>query len=274
VTELEIRDARASDAELFVRLQRSLFPWATEDVEIARAFFTAIEDGTAQDLATFLIAVHGGQFAGYALAQPFSAFVQGRDVLMPGSAVAVVPQLAVVPSLRGRGIGAALLDALQLRLAASSFSVTIAHTRPDLTSWFESKGWTILPENYGFAWIEPPSGKNAELLPPDAPDDVVRIHTPLLHQSPMNAHGYSSIAFRITPSPMRVIAAAYYKATADPVENARLASVALCESLESDPSAFAAVPEPSRVMLYLESLTLGERVEALDRWNQSSAEPE
>lgn len=234
-----------------MRLQRAYFPWAVgaSADRSAAGLFASIENRSAGRLASFAVADVNHRFAGYAAARPFAPQVNGQEVVSPDTPVAVVTQVAVPPNFRRKGIGAGLLLALEQQLVSLEYSLAIAHIQPDLAPWYTSLGWTALPPGAGLAWIEPPSSANKLLLPPGAPAEVLATHTPLLHDIPLDAHGYTTLAFKITGAPMRVIAAGYYAATADPSRNTRAAAAALIGALDADPAALAQIPHASAVML-------------------------
>lgn len=249
-----IRGPVESDAELLTRLQKVSFPWAVEPDPVAtmRGYIRSLNSGTSQARTALVVAVRGGRFVGYALGQPFTPWVGGQDLLSPDTPVAVVPQVAVVPSARGSGVGSALLAGLQDPLAAEGFSL-IAHIRPDLARWYGNCGWATAPAGIGLAWIEPPSVLNARFLPAEAPPEAVATHTAVLHQPPMNQHGYTALAFRGVDGPKRVLAATAYEATG--VKDGRRAAKALIESLNGNSQALSRIPRHSALMLHLASLS-------------------
>lgn len=247
----------ASDAELFSRLKKATFPWSVgvDDLATTRELFGKIAAVPGRSRAVFLIAEREGRFLGYASTQPFAPFIDGADVISPDTPIGVLTQVAVVPSERGEGIGSTMLEGLTAPLIEARVSIVIAHIKPELSAWYERAGWTVLPENTGFAWIEEPSVLNSRLLPPGAPADVVASHTPLLFQKPMQEHGYSTIAFRLTGAPMRVIAASFFPVSSDTAEDGRRAARSLIDALEADPGGRAKVPHASAILLGASALS-------------------
>lgn len=268
------RPPTTNDVDLFMRLQRACFPWAVEASadRAAMGLFTSIQNGSAGRLASFAVAELDRQFAGYAAARPFAPWVGGQEVVSPDTPVAVVTQVAVPPKFRRRGIGARLLSELEEQLVSLEYSLAVAHIQADLAPWYNSLGWTALPPGAGLAWIEPPSSINQRLLPPGAPAEVLATHTPLLHDTPLNAHGYTTLAFKITRAPMRVIAAGYYAATDNAARNARAAAVALITSLDADPAALAQVPHASAVILKASTMEPAATAEWLSNLGRGSSD--
>lgn len=260
----------ANDAVLYSRLKKTTFPWSTDpnETEIARDLFGKMAAQPGRSRAAFLIAERAGRFLGYSSAQPFAPFIDGNDVISPDTPIGVLTQAAVVPNERGAGIGTALVERLIAPLADAGFSIVMAQIKPELGRWYERMGWTVLPDNCGFAWIEEPSILNLRLLPPGAPADFVASHTPLLFQKPMQEHGYTTIAFKLTGAPMRAIAASYFPVSSNTAEDGRRAAQSLIEALEADPQARAKVPKASAILLGAsalseeESRALGEELQS------------
>ncbi|MDQ0645602.1 GNAT family N-acetyltransferase [Microbacterium murale] len=251
-----IRRPAEKDSTVVVRIQRAEFPWALprRPVDATRTLFRAMEQAQGNARAPFFVAESDGKVVGYACAQPYAPFVDGDDLMSPDSPVAVIPQVAVIPTARGLGIATSLLDHLHEALGPADFSIALAHIRPELRRWYERMGWTVLPEHFGVAWIEPPSVLNRRILPAEAPDNAVATHTPLMHQPPMQIHGNTTIAFRFPDASMRIIAASFYEATDDAIANGRRAAQSLIKALNDDSGARAKIPSHSAMMLQVSAL--------------------
>lgn len=251
-----VRPPRPSDADLFLRLQRSCFPWlsepnARESTEVA---FESIVSGATSRSTHFAIAEFPPtRFAGYAASRAYMPVVAGREIATTDQPVAVVSQVAVVPAQRGSGVGRKLLNYLVSQLGAADYSLAIAHIAPRLGSWYSAQGWKVLPPGIGLCWIAPPSSLNALVLPSNAPPADVRSHTQVLYQPPEKEHGFTALAVRALDSPNRLIAVSPYWATGDAREDGRRAARALKENLTTNPRARSLVPAHSSMMIELAS---------------------
>lgn len=92
-----------------------------------------------------------GRFLGYALGAPNIANGFGR---VDGQ-VAVLTHVAVVPDVRGGGVGTALVERAVKTFKMLGYSRVVAQIRGDLVSWYERLGWTVGLERRSKTWVEP-----------------------------------------------------------------------------------------------------------------------
>jgi ribosomal-protein-alanine acetyltransferase len=124
-----IRLATAADLTTIHGLERVLFP---DDAWPLDKF----DDDLHSSFANFLVATDEGHVVGYAIAQH-----------LPGNDVADIQNIAVVESHRGRGIGAALLDALVEWAVDRSTTAIMLEVRDDNTvaqSLYASRGFAVI----------------------------------------------------------------------------------------------------------------------------------
>ena len=124
-----IRLATAADLTTIHGLERVLFP---DDAWPLDKF----DDDLRSSFANFLVATDEGQVVGYAIAQH-----------LPGNDVADIQNIAVVESHRGRGIGAALLDALVAWAVDRGTTAIMLEVRDDNTvaqSLYASRGFAVI----------------------------------------------------------------------------------------------------------------------------------
>jgi len=137
-----IRLATAADLTTIHGLERILFP---EDAWPLDKF----DDDLRSSFANFLVAIDEGHVVGYAIAQ----HLQGNDV-------ADIQNIAVVESHRGRGIGAALLDALVAWAIDRGTSAIMLEVRDDNSvaqSLYVSRGFAVIatrPKYYQPAGVD------------------------------------------------------------------------------------------------------------------------
>jgi GNAT superfamily N-acetyltransferase len=262
---IHVRAAESRDVDLYSRLQRVEFAWTlTDDAANHRRVTDALVSDPLPG-TRHLVAEVDDRFAGYAVVQPFAPVVDEREIAHAEGLAAVLPQVAVVPSRRRHGVGAALLTAAETAATELGYGVLIAHIPESLRQWYSRHGWTDLPRGVGFAWIEPPSPRNAELLPGDAPPDVARVHTPFFEHAPSGKHCYDALALKMLPRSARFIVFAPYEVQADREARVRSASRSLMGALDANRSAFLRVPDQSKAMLKLSSMTREELLALRER---------
>jgi ribosomal-protein-alanine acetyltransferase len=124
-----IRLATAADLTTIHGLERVLFP---DDAWPLDKF----DDDLRSSFANFLVATDEGQVVGYAIAQH-----------LPGNDVADIQNIAVVESHRGRGIGAALLDALvewAVDRGTTAIMLEVRDDNPVAQSLYASRGFAVI----------------------------------------------------------------------------------------------------------------------------------
>lgn len=75
------------------------------------------------------------------------------------STVMLLRRMAVSPAVRRGGIGSALLDELENRIARDPRSMLQAHVPTASIPFYEAQGWTVLEPDLALAWVEVPTLK-------------------------------------------------------------------------------------------------------------------
>lgn len=107
----------------------------------------------------------------------------------------ILSQVAVGPEFQQRGIGAALVD--RMRTSAKSFGFThlLASIPDDLVSWYEGRGFDVLPTGTGLAWMEPAGPHDHLALPVDIPFELRGTVPAISGERPDPIeHGYTRLA--------------------------------------------------------------------------------
>lgn len=262
-TGVTFSDASIADVELYGRLQRATFGWTLGGIGVQdheRQLRTLFASSRARSKSFSLIATQAGRFAGYVAGQPFAPLVDGSEHAYVHSEVGVIPQLVVVDRHRRQGVGAALLEAATDRLRQYEFSMALAHITADLTSWYSSQGWTIMPPGTALAWIETNRPGSDMMMPAHTPAEARADHTAAFTQPPLRKHGYDRLAFRLTGAQSGMIVASFFTPSED-AEQTRIACArSLVAALEVEPAAMRRLAPTSAVLLYMESLTREEQI--------------
>lgn len=120
---LRVRDAVAADLDAICAIERASFP----DPWVPAMFRAHLRPG----VNAFLVADEGARLVGYAIAHTVAD-------------VADLLNIAVHPDARGRGIGAALLDALMARCAvrgAESMTLDVRESNAAARALYASRGF-------------------------------------------------------------------------------------------------------------------------------------
>jgi len=178
-----------------------------------------------------------GEFAGYARATPFEVETSPR----PEGQVMVLRQLAVVPALRGRGIGRALLERILKTGRMLGYARAVASPSETAGSFLAANDWDVLPPGHGRVWIEPYIARDDLWLPGERSG----VFSPVLTVAADPAHP-------LTPARQ----AWKQLAAVPPLVEAEYGSIAqldaaLAAALAADPSAVAALPPKTRELLGL-----------------------
>jgi predicted N-acetyltransferase YhbS len=174
-----------------------------------------------------------GEFAGYARATPFEVETSPR----PEGQVVVLRQLAVVPALRGRGIGRALLERVLKTSRMLGYARAVASLPGAAAPFFAANDWDVLPAGHGRVWIEPYIARDDLWLPGER-------------------SGVFSPVLTVPADPAHPLQAWTALAAVPPLVEAEYASIpgldaALAAALAADPAAVAALPPKTRELLGL-----------------------
>jgi len=174
-----------------------------------------------------------GAFAGYARATPFEVETSPR----PEGQVMVLRQLAVVPALRGRGIGRALLERILTTGRMLGYARAVASPSETAGSFLAANDWDVLAPGHGRVWIEPYIARDDLWLPAERSGAFSPILT--LPADP----GHPLQAWRELADRPALVEAEYGSI-------AQL-DAALAAALAADPGAVAALPPKTRELLGL-----------------------
>lgn len=253
---IRIRKAGVRHAARVAALQSQFFPWTVPTglgVTHAQAIARMVEISHANKLVN-VVAEFEGKVVGYAAAEPFQRSIGGRYGY-PYGEVGIITQVAVTDEWRRQGVGAALLEAATAGLSNYGFSLVQVHITKSLVRWYRKLGWDALPAGWGLAWIETHREGSSDGLPKGAPADLVKSHTPGYNQDPLNEHGYDTLAFRITDAQSGILVATIYPPGSNEEESRMNMAKALLKAVDAKPGVFEAMPEGSRLLLLLESLS-------------------
>lgn len=179
-----------------------------------------------------------GEFLGYARCKPNEAGAQPR----PDGQVAILAQVAVIGSARGRGIGTELMARALKTLRLLGYARVFAQIEPHLVGWYSDRGWTVHASGHSPVWIEPPIPSDAEWFPDLAPGAFA----PLL--SMLYLKLYPHLA-EIRVGEGEPIAQAWFDNRGNAEQSALRSYRAMMAELDSHPELAARVPPGLRAML-------------------------
>lgn len=143
---MTIRKAYPSDLDRIVELEREIFPddaWPRE----------ALDDDLRSPYAHFLVTEEVGTITGYAIAH-----------FLPGNDVADIHNIAVVDSVRGRGVGSALFDRLVAWCREQGAAAIMLEVRADndaAHALYASRGFQTIATRVGYYQ---PAGIDAHVM--------------------------------------------------------------------------------------------------------------
>jgi predicted N-acetyltransferase YhbS len=172
-----------------------------------------------------------GVFAGYARATPFEVETSPR----PEGQVVVLTQLAVVPALRGRGIGTALLKRVLTTSRMLGYARAVASLPEAAAGFFAAREWEVLAAGHGRAWIEPHIARDDLWLP----DERSGVFSPILTVQADPAHPLEAWTRLADRAPL---VQAEYTSVAQ-------LDAAFAAAIAADPAAAAALPPKTRELL-------------------------
>ena len=235
-----IRPLAAADVEPVVALAAGAFGAASEDTvpDLAGELRGQVEQWQFAKSPVVVARTADGAFAGYARATPFEVETSPR----PEGQVMVLREIAVVPELRGRGIGRALLERILKTGRMLGYARAVASPPETAASFLALDDWDVLPAGHGRVWIEPYIARDDLWLPGERSG----VFSPVLTVSADPAHPLTDqsrqawIALSAVP----------------PLVEAEYASIgeldaALAAALAADPAAIAALPPKTRELLGL-----------------------
>ncbi|WBQ03325.1 GNAT family N-acetyltransferase [Kribbella sp. CA-293567] len=181
---MEIRPARADDADGVVALFELVEPWSVTTTEILRAGLARHAGSTTR---TSIAAIEDGRLAGWSSSQ----LTAGSDP--PSGELRVI----VHPQYRSRGVGTELVERSHARLkAAGALSVRV-FAEPASREWASRWGYRQTRQVH-YAGIEPRLAPELPAVP-----DGVRL-APLTEVDPQLAYLADEVAQRIKPGDARI----------------------------------------------------------------------
>ena len=168
MTHISIRFGALRDVKSLLRYEKEYFPkvaganhagYAFEDMQIARSALT--EDIAGPLRMWTLVAEVDGEIAGFVTAVPWK-LPHGPGV---SKDTMLLQYLAVDLKYRRRGIASMLVDSIERRAVAARQNIIIAKV-PSSAEFYESNGWTVSSEGFGYAWVPFISKLHADIADP------------------------------------------------------------------------------------------------------------
>jgi len=237
MTDFIVRMAKPED-QAFIAEMDSEFPTTRDRSEPPRdtdVFRLALEH--SRELRLFyVVAEREGVPLGYGLIGPRQS-PMGID---RASISCVLANLAVTPSARRLGVGAAILVELERLSRSLGIRFLYAHIPGSAADFYRASGWTVADEGRGLAWIEPPTiqlwQEQQQAIGNAGPRRAMTI---LRADYPDVDLGYGRMAYR-SLRPDAVVDVFSFPRVGD---NSILgASEFLARECDRDPSIFAALP--------------------------------
>jgi len=245
-----IRPLAEADVEAVVALAAGAFGAASEDSVpgLAGELRGQVEQWQFAKSPVVVARTADGAFAGYARATPFEVETSPR----PEGQVMVLREIAVVPELRGRGIGRALLERILKTGRMLGYARAVASPPETAASFLAANDWDVLPAGHGRVWIEPYIARDDLWLPGERSG----VFSPVLTVSADPAHPLNDSVLQAGGQQARAVQAWIALSAVPPLVEAEYASIgeldaALAAALAADPAAVAALPPKTRELLGL-----------------------
>jgi len=230
---VRIRPIAEADVDDVVELATQLFGADADAPDLAGDLRGQVTQWQFAKSPVVVARTAAGSFAGYARATPFEVETSPR----PEGQVVVLTQLAVVPALRGRGTGSALLKRVLTTSRMLGYARAVASLSETAAGFFAARDWEVLPAGHGRAWIEPHIARDDLWLP----DQRSGVFSPILTVPADPAHPLEAWT-RLADRPPLVQAEYDSFAALD---------AAFAAALAADPAAAAALPPKTRELLGL-----------------------